>query len=376
MKIGLVSPFSLSYFGGVQTHIFALQKEFRRLGLETKILAPRQSPQENYGPNVLLLGYSFPLPGNSSRLDFSWGVPWETEKILKREKFDLLHFHGLSPFLGFQILEIAKRLKIINVFTFHANLDRSFLAQIFPLVPEFYFDYIHRQTNGAMAVSQASRKPLADFKVPVKIIANGVDLERFCPQGSQIHRFTDGAINLLFVGRLDERKGVWLILRAFRRLSERFKDLRLLIVGEGPLLGQLKREIRKWHLKNVELLGKVPEEELDSYYRTAHIFCAPSLGGESFGMVLLEAMASGLPVVASRIKGYKEVAQGLGSKLLFKTNEVGDLIKTLTGLLESEGLRRKYSVWGLREVQKYSWPKISQKVLSFYRQVSPLKIYV
>lgn len=369
MKIGLVSPFSFSNYGGVQTHIRALQREFKKLGHQATILLPRQTAYENYGPEVLLLGYSFPLPANASRIDVSWGVPWETEKALKREKFDLLHFHGLSPFLGFQILDLAKELKIPVVFTSHTNFDKSFLAQIFPVVPEIYFDYIRNRAAALLAVSPAALKILNGFKVRGKIIPNGVDLREFKPKGGTIKKYQDGKINILFVGRLDERKGLRVLLNSFLRLSLKQKNLRLLLIGDGPLWGSLGRYRRAHPTLDVEVLGKVEPDWLADFYRTAHIFCAPSLGGESFGLVLLEAMASGLPVVASNIVGYREVLEGFGRNLMFEAGDDQTLTKVLGDLIENPKLRQKYSDWGLKKVQEYSWSKIASRVLADYERV-------
>lgn len=368
MKIGLVSPFSFSYFGGVQKHVLALQKEFKKLGHQAKILAPRHDASEDYGLDTLLLGYSFPFPANASRIDISWGLPWETEKVLRKEKFDLLHFHGLSPVLGWQIFEAGKKMGVTNVYTAHANFDRSGLAQNFPAITQTYFNFVKKNFNGVIGVSRVAAKFLKNYHGPKAIIPNGVDLEKFRPDLYPIDKYNDDKINLLFVGRLDERKGVLVLLKAFQKILQKRPNVRLLMIGEGPLKSEARRFISKYKLHNVELLGKISEVDLPRYYKTAHIFCAPSLGGESFGMVLLEAMACGTPVVASRIEGYKEVMRGLGSKLLFKTNDAGDLVRILTNLFESEELRRPYTEWGLKEVQKYAWPKVAKRVLEFYER--------
>ncbi len=368
MKVGLVCPFSLSYYGGVQKHVLALQKEFKILGIDSKILAPRQKPNEDYGPEVLLLGYSVPVPANASRVDFSWGNPFETERVLKGEKFDLLHFHGLSPFLGWQILESALGLKTKTVFTVHTNPERSLIAHNLPFLPETYFGYVMDRANGIIPVSKIASKQVEKFKGPKEIIPNGVDAEIYRREGSKIDRFDDDKINILFVGRLDERKGLMVLLSAWEKVVKINDAVRLLVVGEGPLESTAKKFVKDKKLSGVHFLGAVNESELPKYYRTAHVFCAPSLGGESFGMVLLEAMACGLPVTASNSEGYSEVVTGVGAELLFKTNDVGHLVRILTNLAESESMREKYSQWGEKEAKKYSWQKISQRVLNFYEQ--------
>lgn len=362
-------PFSFTYFGGVQRHVLALQKEFKKRGVMAKILAPRQNPKEDYGPDVLLLGYSVTVPANASRIDFSWGNPFETEKVIKGEKFDLLHFHGLTPFLGWEILESARKLKIKSVFTVHTNPEKSLVAQSFPFIAQTYFNYILDRADGVIAVSKEAQKSVRHFKGPKEIIPNGVDLEVFSPNGEKLGRFNDNIINLLFVGRLDERKGVLTLLEAFGRLSKKLKNVRLIIAGEGGLKGRIRAWVRRERLKNVELLGKVSEPELPKLYRTARVFCAPSLGGESFGMVLLEAMATGLPVVASRISGYTEVLNSHASKFLFKAGDSVSLSKLLWRVAGSDRLRAEMSVWGLDAAKEYAWPKVAGRVLEFYERV-------
>jgi phosphatidylinositol alpha-mannosyltransferase len=366
MKFGLVCPFSLSYFGGVQKHVLALQREFKGLDINSKILAPRQKSKEYYGKDVLLLGYSLTVPANASRADFSWGNPFETNRVLRKERFDLLHFHGLSPFLDWQILESAKRQKIPCVFTIHTNPRKSTISQAIPLLPETYFNYIMSSAWGIICVSNIAAKSVEKFKGPKEIIPNGVDIEIFRSEGEKVVRFDDGKINVLFVGRLDERKGLMVLLSAWEGVLREAESARLLIVGEGSLEATARKLVKDRKLSGVHFLGAVSDEELPKYYRTAHIFCAPSLGGESFGMVLLEAMACSLPVVASSIEGYTEVLTGTGADLLFKANDETGLARILTDLIESPELRRKYSRWGQREAEKYSWQKVSRRVLEFY----------
>lgn len=369
MKVGLVCPFSLSYFGGVQKHVLALQKEFKKQGHDAKILVPRQSPKEKYGPDVLLLGYSVLVPGNASRVDFSWSNPFETDRILRKEKFDLLHFHGLSPFLGWQILESAKTLKTPSVFTVHTNPNQSFLAQNLPFVPEAYFKYIMDSARGIISVSKTANQSVKGYAGPKAVIPNGVDLEKFTPSGEKIARFADGKVNILFVGRLDERKGLMVALKAFKKAAKFLPNLRLLVVGEGPYKPQAEDYVAEENLSEVHFLGAVPESDLPKVYRTASIFCAPSLGGESFGMVLLEALACGVPVLASRIEGYREVLKGDLFKFLFSVGNHDELCSKILTLAKSRALRDNFFEYGPASVAKYSWPNIAQRVLKFYDRV-------
>jgi len=369
MRVGLVCPFSLSYYGGVQKHVLALHHEFKRLGIDSKILVPRQSPKENYGPDVLLLGYSILVPGNASRVDFSWSNPLETDKVLRSQKFDLIHFHGLPPMLGWQIMESIQALKAKCVFTIHTNLSKSFIAHSLPFVPEAYFNYVMDRASGIISVSKVAAQFVKKYDGPKAVIPNGVDLTSYCREGPKVSRFDDGKINILFVGRLDERKGIFVLLKAMNLAAAAFPSLRLLIVGEGPLKAQAQKYVEDKKLTDVHFLGAVPEADLPKYYRTAAIFCAPSLGGESFGMILLEALSSGLPVVASAIDGYREVLKGDCSKLLFTVGDADELCRKLLDLAKSGILRDNFKSIGPAFVKKYSWTNIARRVVKFYERV-------
>lgn len=370
MKIGLVSPFSFTYHGGVQKHVWALYQKFKNRGLDCKIIAPRQNKDEDYGPDVLLLGFSFVVPANATRGDISFAQPWEVEAVLAKHQFNLLHFHSLSPLLPSQIIWAAEKFRIKKVYTSHSNPDKSFLMQNLPFVVQSYFSNFLANVDGVISVSQVASLMVQEFKGPQKRVPNGVDLGFFTPRGERVDRFIDDQINLLFVGRLDERKGVLVLIKAFAVLSKIIGQLRLIIVGEGFLSERARELVRELNLANVEFLGSVPDAELPKYYRTAHIFCAPAIGAEAFGLVLLEAMASGLPVVASRIEGYKEVLTGEGADLLHEAGEVEALAATVSRLAASPDLREKYGRWGLATAKDYSWEKVADQVLSFYTSLT------
>ena len=169
------------------------------------------------------------------------------------------------------------------------------------------------------------------------------------------------------MGRIEERKGLIYLLRVYKILNEKYKNLRLIIVGEGPLKPDCQKWVIKNKLENVVFEKAISQKEVPSYYRTADIYCSPAIYGESFGIVLIEAMASGIPVVAFANKGYKGVLENTkGGKFLANPRDYKTLAQKLETLIKSQKLRKEMGEWGIKEAQKYSWPKIADQVLAFY----------
>jgi phosphatidylinositol alpha-mannosyltransferase len=221
--------------------------------------------------------------------------------------------------------------------------------------------------DGLIAVSPIAFKYLDNFKKQKTIIPNGVDTHFFNPNQNKIRRFKDGKINLLFVGRIEERKGLIYLLKAFLILKKRYQNLRLIVAGEGPEMGKCQKFVREKKLKDVVFLGNV-EKQLPNLYSTCDIFCAPSIFGESFGLVILEAMASGKPFVGFANQGYQELMKGKkGEKFLTKPKDFKELAQKIEILIKNEKLRKEMGRWGLEEAKKYSWSKIADKVLNFYQ---------
>jgi len=364
MKVALISYHSFLKPGGVKRHIFGLYREFKKRGITTKIIVPRRSGRENYGKDVILLGTSFPLSFSGSEADLCINFnPLAIDSLLKKEKFDVLHFHNFGFPSSFQILE---RSRALNILTFHADVKGSEFLKIFPVPLYFLKTVLPWKISGIIAVSDLALEIFKDFKGSKRIIPNGVNLEEFSPQGPKIKELQDGRINILFLGRIEKRKGLIYLLRAYKILEAKFSNLRLIVVGDG----NLRKECEEWakvnKLKEILFKGEVPSKMIPQYYRTASIFVSPAIKGESFGIVLLEAMASGLPVVAFSNPGYREVMQGRGRRFLVPPKDYKALAKKIEILIKNKSLRKNLGKWGQKEVQKYSWSNIADQVLDFY----------
>jgi len=364
MKVGLVSYHALYVEGGVKTHILNLQKEFLKKGIECKIIAPRRSRKENYGSDILLLGTSFPITSIGTQGDFCVSFyPVSIKKALDREKFDVLHFHNMGLPLSGQILE---RSNALNILTFHANLEGSKALKSFPKILYPLQKLANQHIDGIIGVAPIALKHFNDFPGPKQIIPNGIDLNQFNPQNPKIKRFLDEKINILFVNRIEERKGLIYLLKAFQVLNQEFSNLRLIVVGDGNLRQECEDYVKTNKLNEVCFEGQIEVGDVPSYYATSDIFVAPSIFGESFGIVLLEAMATGKPVVAFANEGYEGVLRDKKGGVLVPPKDYLGLAQQLKSLIQNEDLRKEMGEHGLQEAKAYSWDKIANQVLSFY----------
>ncbi len=217
------------------------------------------------------------------------------------------------------------------------------------------------------ALEYVSRHLPGDYR----IIPNGIDTQQFCLDAPQRKEFADGKINILFVGRLEQRKGLGYLLNACAKIKNSLHNSRLIIVGPGTMLRHRYEKLVKdmGLTDNVVFVGFVPSDELPSYYRSADIFCAPATGGESFGIVLLEAMACGKPVVATNIQGYASVLANGEEGLLVPPRDAKSLAHALLSLLNDKNLRLKMGAKGRIKAEKYSWPNISRQVMDYYNSL-------
>jgi len=365
MKVALISFHSFLHPGGVKRHILSLSEEFKKKGVRPKIIVPRRKRSENYGKDIVLLGTSFPVNFGGTQTDFCINFnPLAIGKVLKKEKFDVLHFHNFGLPSAWQILEASRAL---NILTFHANLEGSRFLKIFP---EFLFPLkkiVQWKIDGIIGVAPLTLKYFKEFKGPKTVIPNGIDLEEFNPKIPKLKRFSDDKINILFLGRIEERKGLIYLLRAFKILEKKFSNLRLVIVGEGDLKKDCLSFVKENNLKEVYFEGEKKGKEVPSYYTSSDIFVSPAIFGESFGLVLLEAMASKVPLVAFANRGYKDFLKGKKGAFLAPPKDYKALAEKIEILIKNPQLRKKMGKEGIEEAKKYSWKLIAEQDLNFYQ---------
>jgi|WetSurMetagenome_2_1015567.scaffolds.fasta_scaffold147300_1 phosphatidyl-myo-inositol alpha-mannosyltransferase len=368
MKIALVSPYDFSYPGGVVRHISSLEYYFTRMGHVVKIIAPASGTVTGYGDRFIAIGTPRPIPtsGSIARITISLNLTNKVKAVLEKEKFDVVHLHEpLAPTLCFTVLRLSRSL---NIGTFHATESKPSYRWTKPFLVRGLYNKWFQKLDGRIAVS----KPAMDFinkhfPSTYDIIPNGIDLNHFSPEVPPLPQFQDGKTNILFVGRLEKRKGLEYLLKAYHLLKPDHPDCRLIIVGPGTRMrGKFEKDVAQYNLPDVIFTGNVDYRELPRYYRTADIFCAPATGHESFGIVLLEAMATGKPVVASNISGYASVISDGDEGLLVPPKQEVPLAQAISRLMQDPSLRFQMGEKGKTKSVNYGWEKISTKVMDYY----------
>jgi phosphatidylinositol alpha-mannosyltransferase len=370
VKIALVSPYDFAYPGGVYVHISYLEHHFTRMGHEVKVIAPASKAISGFGDRFIPIGSPRPIPssGSITRITISPWLASGIKPVLERGNFDIIHLHEpLMPMLCTTVLRLSKT---ANVGTFHACHGQPGYDFAKPF-GRWMLKRWFRKLDGKIAVSKPAMEFVHGyFPGYYNIIPNGVDIDHFSPDVSPIGEFSDGKLNILFVGRLEKRKGVKYLLEAFRQVKQEIPDSRLIIVGPGTRLRRrYEKYVMRSGLKDVIFTGLVPYEELPRYYKTADVFCAPATGRESFGIILLEAMAVGKPIVASNIEGYANVVSHGVDGLLVPPADKGSLAQALISLLTDGSLRQEMGVKGRAKALEHSWEQIAKRVLNYYVRV-------
>ncbi|HKW71417.1 MAG TPA: glycosyltransferase family 4 protein [Candidatus Dormibacteraeota bacterium] len=366
MRVGLVSPYDFASPGGVNDHVRNLAVRLQKLGHETRIFAPSSRAEVNFdSARFYRIGTPIAIPVNDSvaRITLSFHLANQIAAIVADERFDVLHFHEpLMPALPLTMLRMSNT---ANVGTFHA-FAHSNIGYYYgrPLLRP-YLAHLHR----AIAVSEPARAFVARYfpKFPMRVIPNGVDGNVYRPGLAPIRHLRDDNVNILFVGRLEKRKGLGDLLRAYRTLQTRVQNTRLIVVGDGPLRGRVESYVARHRMPNVVMAGYVPDSVKPRYYASADIFCAPATGAESFGIVLLEALASRLPVVATEVPGYMSVLEPGKDSITVPPKNWRELAASLVILARDEELRRRLADYALVKARRYSWDLIASEVVDVYQ---------
>ncbi len=361
MRILLACPYDWDAPGGVQVHVRELGRHLLDRGHDVLVLTPgRRRPTD---PWVRVVGRPVRIPYNRSVAPI---CPWPASarrvgEEVRRFRPDVLHVH--EPLTPSTSMFATLRSTAPVVATFHSGATRSRLFDLAaPLLRR-----VARRIDVRVAVSRAA-EAFAEARLGdgFRIVPNGADVERF--SGADPADLPAGR-RLLFVGRLDPRKGFPMAVRAFGMLAGRFEDLRLVVAGEGPdreAVFDLPPAVRA----RVHFAGQVPHDDLPSYHAAADVFVAPSVGGESFGVVLVEALAAGLPVVASDIAGYREVLRDGVEGILIPPSDPAALAGAVARLLEDPGLAGRLGRAGTARAGEFSWDVVTARLEAVYREVA------
>lgn len=354
MRVGLMCPYSLTLPGGVQMQVLGLARALRRKGHEVRVLAPCDGPPPDAG--VTPLGLSLPTAANGSVAPVAPdpSAQLRTIRAMRDEAFDVIHLHEpLAPGPTTTAL-LLRPAPMIG--TFHLA-GRSLSYEMMPRVVRF----LARRLDDRVAVSEDARKLARDhLGGQYDLTFNGVELRRYAE--SPVHP-TDGP-TILFLGRHEPRKGLQVLLDAVSRLPA---DLRVWIVGDGPETASL--QARFAGDPRLQWLGAISEPEKIARLRGADVFCAPSLHGESFGIVLLEAMAAGTPVVASDISGYANVARHGRDALLVEPADPDALGRALGEVLKDRRRADELAASGRERAKEFSMARLADLYVDRYERL-------
>ncbi len=364
MRIGIVSPYSFDAPGGVQIHINDLANELERRGHYVSVLAPSESDDHPSwlvpaGPAVAIK-----FNGSVARLSYGPRASAKTRKWLEEGDFDVVHIHEPgTPSLGLHALTNAK---VPVVATFHSAMDRSKIRSLTaPLVRPLF-----EKIAGRIAVSAEARRTLVEHHSgDAVVIPNGVETKLF-REAEPIEAWaaTPEAPVIVFLGRLDEpRKGLPVFEGAIEPILERFPGVRFLVAGRGE--ADVLTTVLERHPKSVTLVGEISDQEKASLLAGASIYIAPQTGGESFGIVLVEAMAAGTAVVASDIPAFAAVLDDGNAGALFANEDSSSLAETVIALLEDPEKTADLARAGQDRSSLYDWGTVTDQIMTVYEEV-------
>jgi len=363
MRIVQISPYSWDAPGGVQVHVGQLSHHLRERGHDVLVLAPGDRPGFREDARIVGRPYAVHVNGSVARLCFSRRSSRVVRRALEVFRPDVIHVHDpLTPSTA--MLAVIHRTAPV-VATFHSYFARDhFEGRVYTAIAPL-LQPVWRRVSRRLAVSEAARHSVCSRMgdLPVEIVPNGADVEVFA-DARPADDLPPGR-RLLFVGRLEPRKGFPVAVRAFAELATEYPDLQLVVVGDGEQRGAidaLPSAVRS----RVRMLGKVSYEALPTYHRASDIFISPATGSESFGIVLVEAMAAGLAIVASDIAGYREVARNECEGLLVRPSDPAALAAGVRRLLDDRSLAHTLSENGFRRSRAFAWDRIIDRLEGVY----------
>ncbi len=366
MRIGIACPYTWDVPGGVQAHVHDLADSLIALDHEVSVLSPVDDPEgADLPPYVVPAGRAVPIPYNGSvaRLTFGPLSLARTRRWLREGGFDVLHVHEPTVPSVSMLACFAASGPIVA--TFHTATARSRALQLFGTALQPALEKV----IGRIAVSPAARRVVVEhLGGDAVLIPNGVDVARFEGAGPLPGR--RDAPTVVFLGRIDEqRKGLAVLLEALPELVRLVPDVRLLVAGPGDA-DDVREAVPPSLRERVELLGLVSEVDKPRVFASGDVYCAPNTHGESFGIVLVEAMAAGTPVVASDLEAFRRVLEDGAAGVLVPVRDAGALAAALGALLQDAPRRTQLAAAGRRAVQTYDWSSVTRQIVEVYETVA------
>ena len=392
MKIALVCPYDISQYGGVQNQVLEFAVRARKVGHDVTVIGPNSKEERRYG--FVSIGKPMPIPvgkGTVPKLALLYNHG-KLRELLENGHFDVVHMHEpVAPAIGPDALEYTDIKTSALVTTSHTNMTPNLVTWAYStfgrmLGRDHLIDKVEVRTAVSLAAADRANHYLPGSYV---IIPNGIDVARFSPANAEPYeKYVDGKINILFVGRLGEherRKGLDNLVSAFNALNVRYPNTRLLVVGPGKPDKDTRAIINAANNENVVLAGPASAADLPRYYQTGDICAFTPTDGESFSLVVAEAMSSGKPVVTSNIPGPREVLLGYGNYgndvadskffvtgagILVPPRDVPATTRALEMLVRDESVRLGMGARGREIVMaKFSWDVIAPLILAQYEKL-------
>jgi phosphatidylinositol alpha-mannosyltransferase len=367
LRIGIVTEYYYPVLGGITEHVHNFALELIRKGHEPTIITPEAGAYDrDIGPlegRVVKVGRSIPIYSNDSYARISAGTRMgrDLDETFKRGKFDLVHVHApITPTLP---LLAVQRAPCPVIGTFHTHFESSRWMDMWKGPARKIVD----KMDSMLGVSPICISSIKRFypEYSYSVIPNGVNTEWFHPSTTPLHELKDGCFNILYVGRFDPRNGLGMLIDAFETLSKRHPETRLVVMGYGPLERYYRDRIPESVSSRVVFTGRI-DEMRPSYYASCDLMCIPAKKG-SFGITLIEGMASGLPLVTSDIEGFRFVMKDGREGLMVPEGEgTNGFVRALDRLMSNSGLRRSMAANARKRALDFSWVKVTEQLLDHY----------
>lgn len=374
LRVCLVSAAYHPYPSGVSEHVHHLALNLLLLGHDVEVLTtrfPGRVEDSNLPFPVTRIGRAVLVPMNRSYATLPVGrrLPGQVRRFLECDRFDIVHCHGFSwPETAYWAIMSSRVPVVVTFHTFSEKTGRLTRAVLRRMLAS-----ANRRISARIAVSESGRRWAESF-MPGRyhVIPNGVDIARFTPGAPLPAALRRTGRTVLYVGRLERRKGLPVLLAAMPALLRAIPDARLVVVGSGQLGKPCREQVQELGIAGrVQFVGRVAAEDLPGFYANCDVYCSPALGGEAMGIVLVEAMAAGRAVVASDISGYNEVIQDGVTGVLCPPGNAEALAQALADLLASEDRRARVGNAALSSAARYAWPEVTGRIEGVYREVIP-----
>ena len=370
LKIAFVTPYDLAMAGGVNVHIRWLTRSLRELGHETRVYGPTSLP-DLLAPGEAAVGKAIPITagGIVAGMSVNPFLGRRVRAIIERERFDIINCHEPLTFMPPWLFnEQAREVPLVGTFHVHRE-DGHWMYAWF----KWFLNRFADRLDHRIAISDVARDTAARyFPGHYDVIPNGVDVRSFRggdfdPEEEASHVLEGSTI--LFVGRLEPRKGLRYLVQAMPRVRERVPDARLVVVGDGPTRAADEALARTLPAGAVRFLGSLENGKLPALYRGADVVCSPATHGESFGIVLLEAMAAERAIVASRLEGFDSLIEGGRLAELVPPRDPAALADSLVSVLTDHAGRNAMAARAGAAADPYDWSVIAQRVEEIFRAV-------